>query len=272
MNIPQVAYWQKDNPNKNGFNSNLPSIMDFPLQNAMLTALREDKVNWDEGMTRIYTILAQDFAYQDLSHMLTFFANHDHARTGDVLGQDPQRMKLAIALLATLRGIPQLYYGDEMMFLERKDVPGHDGAKRIDFPGGWEDDKCDLFTAVGRAQAPELFSHAAEIHDYTRALFRWRKDCKAVQEGRTLHFLSRKNVGPVNITDNSYSFFRYTDNEAVFVFINNNQEPRTLDWDHYREFVSGPVEGTDVLTGEKLLLQNGLSIPAKEALIVEFKR
>ena len=272
MNIPQVAYWQKDNPNRNGFNSNLPSIMDFPLQQAMLRALNEDQVNWDEGMTRIYTVLAQDFAYQDLSHMLTFFANHDHARTGDVLRQEPARMKLAIALLATLRGIPQLYYGDEMMFLERKDVPSHDGAKRIDFPGGWEGDGCDLFTAAGRASAPEMYATAAEMHDYTRTLFRWRKGCKAVQEGRTLHFLSRKNEGARNMTDNSYAFFRYTDKDAVFVYINNNGEPRTLDWDHYREFVSGPVTGTDVLTGESVTLKNGVSVAPKSALIVEFSR
>ena len=246
--------------------------MDFPLQSALIRALQEDKVNWDEGMTRIYSVLAQDFAYQDLSHMLTFFANHDHARTGDVLGQDPARMKLALALLATIRGIPQLYYGDEMMFLERKDVPSHDGAKRIDFPGGWEGDPVNLFTAVGRAQAPELYASASEIHDYARALFRWRKGCKAVQEGKTLHFLSRRNVGPVNITDNSYSFFRYTDTDAVFVYVNNNPEPRTLDWNHYREFVSTPVTGTDVVSGEKVTLQDGLSIGPKEALIVEFKR
>jgi len=272
MNIPQVAYWQKDNPNKNGFNSNLPTIMDFPLEHAMITALCEDKVNWDEGMTRIYTVLAQDFAYHDLSHMLTFFANHDHARTGDVLREDPQRMKLALALLCTLRGIPQLYYGDEMMFLERKDVPSHDGAKRIDFPGGWEGDETNLFTAVGRASAPELYASAADLHDYTRTLFQWRKTSKAVQEGETLHFLSRKNVGAVNITDNTYAFFRYTDTDAVFVYINNTAEPRTLDWNHYREFISGPVTGRDVVTGETMTLQDGVSVLPKSALIVEFKR
>ena len=259
FNIPQVAYWQKDNPNKDGFNSNLPSIMDFPLEHALITALCEDQVWWDEGMTRIYSVLAQDFAYQDLSHMLTFFANHDHARTGDVLKEDPRKMKLALALLATIRGIPQLYYGDEMMFLERKDVPPHDGAKRIDFPGGWEGDQANLFTAQ-------------ELHDYTRALFRWRKGCKAVQEGKTLHFLSRRNVGAVNITDNTYSFFRYTADDAVFVYVNNTEEPRVLDWNHYREFVQGPVTGTDVVTGEAVTLRDGLSIAPKSALIVEFKR
>jgi glycosidase len=204
--------------------------------------------------------------------MMTFFANHDHARTGDTFGADPAKMKLAMALLATVRGIPQLYYGDEMMFLERKDCISHDGAKRIDFPGGWEGDKTDLFTAIGRAQAPALYAQAADLHDYTRALFRWRKGCDAVQNGKTIHFLSRKNEGARNITDNSYSFFRYTDKQAVFVYINNNREPRVLDWGHYREFVEGPVTGTDVVTGEKVVLKDGLSVAPKSALIVEFDR
>ena len=271
-NIPQLAYWQKDNPNVDGFNSNLPSIMDFPLESAIKTALCEDYVNWDEGMTRIYTVIAQDFAYHDLSHMMTFFANHDHARTGDVLREDPARMKLAITLLATLRGIPQLYYGDEMMFLERKDVPSHDGAKRIDFPGGWEDDIIDLFDEEGRQDAPYKYNYAADLHDFTATLFNWRKGCKAVQDGKTLHFLSRANVGASNITDNTYAFFRYTDTDAVFVYINNTFEPRTLDWNHYREFVQGPVTGLNVMTGETITLQDGVTIPAKSALIVEFSR
>ena len=271
-NIPQVAYWQKDNPNKNGFNSNLPCVMDFPLEHAIHQALNEEQVFWDEGLTRVYTVLAQDFVYQDLNNLMIFFANHDHARSGDTWGADPAKMKLALTLLATVRGIPQLYYGDEMMFLERKDCPSHDGAKRIDFPGGWVGDGCNLFTAIGRASAPEMYSTAAELHDYTRTLFQWRKSCKAVQEGKTLHFLSRLNVGARNITDNSYSFFRYTDTDAVFVYLNNNSEPRTLDWDHYREFVEGPVTGTEILSGETVTLKNGFSVAPKSAIVVEFKR
>ncbi len=268
-NIPQVAYWQKDNPNKDGFNSNLPTVMDFPLEHAIHAALCEDQVWWDEGMTRVYSVLAQDFVYHDVSHLLTFFANHDHSRTGDIFRQDPRRMKLAITLLATLRGIPQLYYGDEMMFLERKDCPSCDGAKRIDFPGGWEGDSQDLFTAEGRISAGGTY---ADIHDYTRTLFQWRKGNKAVQEGKTLHFLSRKNVGNRNITDNTYSYFRYNDTDAVFVYINNTDEVRSLDWNHYSEFVSGPVRGRDVLTGESTVLQDGVTIPARSALVVEFNR
>ena len=263
MNIPQVAYWQAGNPNKNGFDSNLPCIMDFPLQSAMITALCEDQVWWSEGMTRVYTVLAQDFVYHDLDNMMIFFANHDHMRTGDIFRGNPDKMKLAIAMLATLRGIPQLYYGDEMMFLERKDCKSHDGAKRIDFPGGWEGDPVNLFSA-------ERSGIAADLHDYTARLFNWRKGSDAVQHGKTLHFLSRKNYGVRNVTDNSYSYFRYTPDDTVFVYINNNDETRLLDWSHYAEFVSGPVRGTDVLSGESVLLQDGLPIPARSALIVEF--
>ena len=269
MNIPQVAYWQKDNPNKNGFNSNLPSIMDFPLQRAIITALCEDQVWWDEGMTRVYSVLAQDFAYQDLTHMMTFFANHDHARTGDILRENPSKMKLAIAMLATVRGIPQLYYGDEMMFLERKDCQSHDGAKRIDFPGGWEGDSVNLFADEGRRSAPAMYASAADLHDYTARLFNWRKTSDAVKNGRTLHFLSRHNEGARNITDNTYSFFRYTPSDTVFVYINNTEEMRSLDWSHYKEFVSGPVNGVNVLTGENVTLQNGVQIAPRSALIVD---
>ena len=274
MNIPQVAYWQSGNPNWNGFDSHLPTIMDFPLQQALLRALTEDEVRWDEGMTRVYSVLAQDFAYHDLDKMMIFFANHDHDRTGDVLRHDPARMKLALALLATLRGIPQLYYGDEMMFCER---PGlhHDGSKRIDVPGGWPGDPVNLFTEEGRASAGYTadadYTAAAGLHDYARALFRWRRGCSAIHHGKTLHFLSRHNEGPVNYTDNTYAYFRYDEKTAVFVYINNTDEERPLDWSHYDEFVSGPVKGRDVVSGERVKLCDGLVVEPRSALIVEFR-
>ena len=271
--IPQVAYWQSGNPNKNGFDSNLPSIMDFPLRDAIVAALCEEQVWWNEGLTRVYSVIAQDFVYHDLDKMMIFFANHDHPRTGDIIQRDPDKMKLAIAMIATMRGIPQLYYGDEMMFVERTDCRSHDGAKRIDFPGGWAGDDVDLFTRTGRnAAGGPLYKTAADLHDYTARLFNWRKTSKPVQHGKTLHFLSRKNEGIRNITDNSYSYFRYTDDEAVFVYLNNTMEPRTLDWSHYAEFVSGPVEGYEVISGQDITLQDGLEIAPRSAIVVQFAR
>ncbi len=267
-NIAQLAYWQTGAGNKNGFDSNLPSIMDFPLRDAMIGAMCEENVNWSEGMTRVYSVLAQDFAYADLSHMMTFFANHDHPRTGDIMNRDPRKMKMLYAMLATIRGIPQLYYGDEMMFLEREGF-GNDGSKRIDFPGGWEGDKYDLFTAEGREAAGLSF---AELHDYAKALFNWRKTAKVIHDGKTLHFLSRHNEYNRNITENTYGYFRYNDTDAVYVFINNESVDKNIPWSHYSEFVSGPVKGRDVVTGSAIVLSDDTVVPAKSALVVEFKR
>jgi len=264
-NIPQLAYWQTGNPNKNGFDSQLPSIMDFPLRDAMIGAMCEEHVNWSEGMTRVYSVLAQDFAYQDLSHMMTFFANHDHPRTGDIMQRDPRKMKMLYAMLATIRGIPQLYYGDEMMFLEREGF-WNDGSKRIDFPGGWEGDAEDLFSEEGRT------GFAAELHDYARALFTWRRGSEVVHNGKTLHFLSRHNEYNRNITENTYGYFRYNDTDAVYVFINNESAERNVPWSHYAEFVSGPVTGRDVVTGETITLSDEVKVAPKSALVVEFKR
>ncbi len=254
----QLAYWQAGNGNKDGFNSNLPTIMDFPLQEAIVAAMceRGDNPGWGQGMARVYDCLSHDFVYHDLSHMMIFLANHDHARLGDIFGSDPSKMKVALAMLATMRGIPQLYNGDEMMF---KAFNGEqsDPARRVDFPGGWADDKTDLFSADGRKGV------AAELHDYTARLFNWRKEKSVLHDGKTLHFLGR---------DNTYAYFRYNETEAVFVFVNNTGHDVIVPWDHYAEFVSGPVSATDVVSGMPVTLGPGLTVPAGTALIAEFDR
>lgn len=263
--VCQLAYWQSGNPNKDGFDSHLPSIMDFPLRDAINAALCEDNPGWGEGMTRVYGSIAHDFAYHDLSKMMIFFANHDNSRMGDVLGHDPARMKLALAMLATLRGIPQLYYGDEMMFSARPDE-WNDGSKRIDFPGGWPGDEADLFTPEGRAAAgltPTAdYRSAEELHSYTRRLFRWRKGSDAVQNGRTMHYMTR---------DNTYAYFRYTDDSKVFVYINNSTEARRIPWETYYEMNGGLGTGTDVLTGESVTVDEKTVAAPKTALVVEYK-
>ena len=217
-------------------------------------------------MVRVYDCLSHDFVYHDLSHMMTFIANHDHSRMGDTFNHDPKKMKMALSLIATIRGIPQLYNGDEMMFSCRP-VDWSDGSKRIDFPGGWKEDKVNLFTEEGRKAAGKTaeadYSTAADLHDYTARLFTWRKDKKVLHDGKTMHFLAR---------DNSYSFFRYNDKEAVYVFANNSAHTMNLPWDHYEEFVKGPVSGTNVMTGEKVTLDGNKTVPAGETLIVEFNR
>jgi glycosidase len=261
----QLAYWQGGNPNADGFDSHLPSIMDFPLWGAMTGAVASagsQNPGEANSMRAVYDALSHDFIYHDLSHMMIFAANHDHSRLGDVFGHDPRKLKMALTMVATMRGIPQLYNGDEMMFSARNGE-WSDGAKRIDFPGGWDGDEVNLFTPEGRASAQGAYSSAAELHDFTAKLFNWRKTSEPVRHGRTLHFIPQ---------DNCYAYFRYTDDKAVFVFINASAQDRNIPWNHYAEFASGPVDGTEVISGEKCRLSDSTVVPAMSEIIVEFAR
>lgn len=255
--IPQLAYWQGDNYNKDGFNSHLKSIMDFPLHDALRAAMSEggDNPGWGQGMTRVYDVLSHDFVYHDLSNMMIMAANHDTDRIGDVCEGDVRRMKIVHAMLCTMRGMPQMLYGDELLFRSSDRSKGHP-TLRVDFPGGWADDDVNLFD---RSQHEGV---AKELFDYTRQLMNWRKTKDVIHSGRTMHFIDR---------DNTYAYFRYNDAEAVFVFVNNTDSERTVPWSRYKELTEGVVEARDVITGETIRMTECV-VPAATALVVEFRR
>ena len=267
--IPQLAYWQADNENKDGFNSNLPSIMDFPLYDAICAGVPTDSLQWGAGMTKVYDCLSHDFVYHDLSKMMIFPGNHDTDRIGDVVRQNPDRLKLVMTMMATMRGFPQIFAGDEMMFVSRDRSQGH-GGLRVDFPGGWAGDKENWFTEEGRKAAltgtdgkPVPAGQVADLHDYTRKLFQWRKGKEVIHEGKTLHFLTR---------DNTYAYFRYDADEAVFVFINNSRGRKSIPWSHYAEIADGLYDGHDVMTGEAVEVNDSTVVGPRQALVVEYKR
>ena len=254
--IPQLAYWQGDNANRDGFNSNLPAVMDFPLQEAICHALSCDNPGWGQGMTRVYDCLSHDFVYHDLSNMMIFAGNHDMNRIGDTIGKNPKRAKLAMTLMATMRGIPQIFYGDEMMFCSKDLSQGH-GGLRVDFPGGWQEDKVNLFSSEGRTGLHK------ELFDYSQRLLQWRKGKEVIHNGQTMHFMTR---------DNTYAYFRYNDEEAVFVYINNSGETKRIPWSNYAEIAASLHDGVDVLSGEPTTVSDTTEVGAHEALVVEFKR
>ena len=244
-NVPQVAYWQAGNPNKDGFNSNLPSIMDFCLQSAVCNGINADRESWDEGITKWYDSIANDFYFQDPQNMMVFPGNHDTDRIGDVVGRDPAKMKLVMALMATVRGYPQIFAGDELMVVSRDRAQGH-GGLRVELPLGWEQDPVQK-----------------DLHDYVRTLLRWRQTSDAVRHGRTLHFISR---------DNTYAYWRIAESgEAVFVYLNNNPEPRQVPWGDYAEVtetLAGP--GRDIFT-EEYVTFDARTVAGRSALVIEFK-
>ena len=254
--IPQLAYWQGGNANKDGFDSHLKSIMDFPLHDAIRAAMTESgNCGWGQGMTRVYDVLSHDFVYHDLSNMMIMAANHDTDRIGDVCEGDARRMKIVHTLLATLRGMPQMLYGDELMFRSTDRSKGHP-TLRVDFPGGWPGDRINLFDRAQHTGA------AKEVYDYTRQIMNWRKSKDVIHNGKTLHFIDR---------DNTYAYFRYNDDEVVFVYINNTNNERVVPWERYSEISEGLDEGRNVITGESVAM-SGLKVAPMSALVVEFAR
>ncbi len=267
--IPQLAYWQGGNANKDGFDSNLKSVMDFPLHDALRAGLNEDNPGWGQGMTRVYDILSHDFVYHDLSNMMIFPGNHDTDRLGDVLRKNPKRVKIAMALMATMRGYPQIFAGDELMFTSCDLSMGH-GGLRVDFPGGWPGDEMDLFSAEGRAKATKNTDgltvpkgQAADLFNYVSHLFQWRKNKDVIHNGKTMHYITR---------DNTYGFFRYNDEEVVLVYVNNSNEPKNVPWTYYNEISAGLKGGVDVVTGQPVEVSDATVVGPQEVLVVEFKR
>ncbi len=266
---PQLAYWQGGNANKDGFDTHLPAIMDFPLFDAIGAALSCDYPGWGQGMTRVYDCLSHDFVYHDLSNMMIFADNHDVNRIGNTVNGSFDRQKMAMAMMATMRGIPQLFYGDEMMFLSADLSQGH-GGLRVDFPGGWAGDRENFFTEEGRAAAKRntdgkrvKAGEIAGMHDFTRRLFQWRKSKEVIHSGKTLHFMTR---------DNTYAYFRYNDTDAVFVYINNSAEPKRIPWADYAEIGSTLTEGRNVVTGETVTVDADTVAAPHSVLVVEYRR
>lgn len=255
-NVPQLAYWQGGNNNADGFDSHLPSIMDFPLRDAICSALPNDNPGWGEGMMKVYDAVSNDFVYHDLSKMMIFTGNHDTDRTADIVRGDVARMKIAMALLSTMRGIPQIFAGDEMALRSADLSQGH-GGLRVDFPGGWEGDKLNLFDEKQRT------GDAAIVSDYTRRLLQWRKSKEVIHTGRTMHFAGR---------DNTYAFFRYNDTDVVFVYVNNSNESKPLRWSRYGEIASNLSAGRCVISGEEVTLSDDVVVAPHEVIVVEYKR
>ncbi len=242
-----VAYWQSGTDNKDGFDSHLPSVMDFPTNEAIRQALGGNDNGWGGGLTRVYDALAQDYLYADVYNLLIFLDNHDMDRIGDVVkDKDPRRTKLAYALLATMRGIPQVFAGDEYNMHSADMSLGH-STLRMPLP-----------------LPDQLTEGQRDMFNYQSRLLQWRKSEPVIHTGRTMHFLSR---------DNTYAFFRYNDEEAVFVFANASEEPRTIPTDHYAEILRryNPA-GTDVLTGKTIDLSDNLQIQPLSALIVKLHK
>lgn len=250
-----TAYFQKGSPNPDGYNSNIPSVTDFPMYGALNAAFNEEET-WTDGLLRIYYVLAHDYLYGDANENLIFVDNHDLTRFYTAVGQDYNKWKMAMAVLTTMRGIPCFYYGTEILMAGNKDK-SH-GDVRQDFPGGWIGDTRNAFVREGRTVQENT------AYDYLRRLLQWRKTQPAIHYGELKHFVPEDNV---------YVYFRYNDRSCIMVALNNNEhELKALDQEKFVEFLNGYSVGKNVITGETVKYLGAFTVPPKSALILELKK
>ena len=245
-NEAQEAYWSDRGNNFSGdYNSTMNSMTDFPLCFAMHKAFGKDG-----DIRALYDVLSKDFVYHNPNTNKIFADNHDMDRFFYTIGQDLSKAKSAIIFLLTTRGIPQLYYGDEIL------MTGHDkhGDIRQDFPGGWNGDVRNAFSETGRtANENEIFNHLQKI-------LQWRKTSDAILNGELKHFVPYDNV---------YVYNRKSEKESILVIINNNNQLKKLDMKRYAEVLKGYTTAIDLLTDSAVNNLYEIELAPNTAMILE---
>jgi glycosidase len=186
--------------------------------------------------------------------MLIFVENHDTNRINQTYGNDIRKYKMAMTLMATVRGIPQLYYGSEIGMAGDKNKG--DADIRHDFPGGWEGDENNAFVKEGRTPGQ------SEYFDFTSKLFNWRKTKAAVHFGKMTHYIPENNI---------YVYFRYNNDETVMVLMNNSNETKTVKTDRFKENIKNFKTGKDIISELTFDVTNEIIIEPKSVLILELK-
>ena len=254
INPIHLSYWQKDSPiaAMSGFNSQVTHVKDFALFAAVQEVFTEKTPWWDQKMNKIYKVFQNDFVYANPNDLMVFLENHDTTRINELV--DFENYKLITTLLATVRGVPQTYYGTEISIKGSKEKG--DADLRKDFPGGWPDDLRSAFTPTGRTATENKY------FDFTAQLFNWRKSEPVIHYGKTMHYAPQNEV---------YVYFRYTDTKSVMVILNANDEAQTLDLSRYKQRIGSATEAKDVFSGARVNLSNSLKIPPKSSSIISFK-
>ncbi|WP_428330534.1 glycoside hydrolase family 13 protein [Mucilaginibacter sp.] len=243
------AYFTQGNTVNRGFDTQLPGVTDGVVKDAIYEALNGNE-GWTDGVNRLYAVLAQDFLYQDATRNTIFLDNHDMSRILSVVGENISKYKSAMAMLLTLRGVPQMYYGDEILM---KNFSNPDGLVRADFPGGWDGDKSNKFVVAGRNPAEN------DAFDYVRKLANYRKNTTALQTGKMMQFIPENGV---------YVYFRYDDHKTVMVVYNSRDNDQTISTSRYFERIKNAKTAKNVITDEVIDLSK-LTVGNKSTLVLE---
>ncbi len=249
-----IAYWQRGKKNKDGYESNLKSTMDFAVKKSITEALNESE-NWNTGLIKMYEALANDFAYVNPNDLLVFLDNHDENRIFTSLKENITNTKMSLSYMLVLPRIPQIYYGTEIL-KENSKRPGDHGLIRSDFPGGWKNDSQNAFTTEGLSESEK------DMQSYLRKILNYRKNSKAIHKGKTIHF------APENGT---YVLARIFEGETVLHIINKNESPITLDLERFKELNIEGKKLKNIITEEVISLKDTIELNKKGSIILTTK-
>ena len=192
------------------FKSNLQNTTDFQMLFYGIQAALSEKDGWTNGVTKLYNTASQDLLYKNPMGQVIFLDNHDISRFFSVVQENLSKYKMALGWLLTYRGIPQLYYGDEILM---KGFSNPDGLVRADFSGGWKNDSTNKFTSLGRTAAEN------EIHNFVKQLANFRLTSSAIKFGKLMQYIPQNGV---------YTYFRYNEEQSIICIMNCSEEDKMI--------------------------------------------
>ncbi|MDB5250880.1 MAG: alpha-amylase [Flaviaesturariibacter sp.] len=236
------------------FKSNLIGVTDFQTNMYGINPALTQNFGWTEGVNRLYQTLSNDFVYQDPMNNVNFLDNHDMSRFLSQVGDDVDKLKMGIGWLLTTRGIPQFYYGTEVLL---KGVSNPDGLVRSDFPGGWKADSQNKFLVSGRTEKEN------EVFNWTRSIANFRLRSSAIKTGKLTQYVPEDWV---------YTYFRHDRSGTVMVVMNTSPDERTVNPARFLESTKGFRRGQNIVTGTSSDLGAKWTIPGKTIWILDLKK
>lgn len=250
--IVSQAYFSGGNKLNQGIDTALPGVIDVAVKDAIYETFNGE-FGWTTGVNKLYSTLAEDFIYTNPTNNVVFLDNHDLSRSLSVLKENIDAYKAAYGILFTTRGVPQTYYGFEILM---KNFSNPDGLVRSDFPGGWETDKVNKFSSEGRTKEEN------DVFNYLKTLANYRKNTPALHSGKLMQYV------PV---DGIYTYFRYDNNKTVMVVVNSNTKPSTLNLSRFKERIQDKKSAINIIDKQVINLASDLNIPAKTTLVLELQ-
>jgi glycosidase len=246
-----TAAWQK-NSRLSEENSYLKTVMDFSFFDKLNQAKNEETDGWWNGLNRLYNSFVYDYLYEDPDHVMAFIDNHDTDRfLGN--GKDTLALKQALALLLTVRRIPQLYYGTEVLMNGTKEVT--DGNVRKDYPGGFPGDTHNCFTKEGRSKAEQ------SMFTWLSRLLHWRQGNEVIIKGSQIQFIPFNGI---------YVIARQHKGKTALTILNGTSKSATFDVARYAEVIGSTTKAKDILTNRYYDLSNDFELKPRQSLILEY--